>query len=333
LLRLVKNLLILLNRLNRKTVIPIPRNRERKLSNISTSFFLFVFLSVHTPISAQESIHDILNFNDCPGIDLVDNPELYVGDDLFNLINGGAELYHEYGFVEVLAADLLISGDNPVKVEIYDMGSPEAAWGIYSMTATSAAKIFNAGSDGRQGLGFAQFVKGNHMVYMYYDEIAESEILDIASCIAKNIEHESPRPDIMSIVGEGRKGPEKLVYFEGNLGLSGIYSFHYKDVFAYEEGAAAIYPDMKAFLLRYANEGECIDKYNAAREFFMNSSKYHDQITLRGSFHMKDRKEQQIDCYYETSFLIIFISSGEQDLNDIRETINQNMLFPVSDDR
>ena len=28
-------------------------------------------------------------------------PEVYAGDDLFVYINGGAEIYHEYGFVQV----------------------------------------------------------------------------------------------------------------------------------------------------------------------------------------------------------------------------------------
>jgi hypothetical protein len=96
-------------------------------------------------------------------------------------------------------------------------------------------------------------------------------------------------------------------------------------VFGYAEGAAAIYHDYKVILLNYPSQEECTDAYVDAKDFFMKSSKYHDQLVLRGSFHMKDRKEQQIDCYIENSFLLLFIYSGEMEINEIREAIIEKM--------
>ncbi len=281
----------------------------------------FSCLALH----AQQSIHDIINTDNCPGIEPVGEPELYIGDDLFSLINGGAELYHEFGFVEVLAAEFILADSTHLKAEIYDMGSPDAAWGIFSLTATSNAKVFNAGVAGRRGEGFAQFIKGNYMIYIYFDHVEIADLQYVAGCIQQKIENSYPAPLLMKSVSSGKENPDKTVYFKGNLGLSGIYSFHYKDVFGYDEGAAAIYPEMKVFLLSYKSEEDCIEKYNTAKEFFMNSSKYHDQLSLRGSFHIKDRKEQQIDCYFENTFLIVFISNGESDLNLARETVVESM--------
>ena len=276
-------------------------------------------------LQAQESINSIILPEDCPGIEVSGESKLYVGDDLFDLINGGAELYHEFGFVEVLVTEILIQGTDPLKVEIYDMGSPEAAWGIYSMTRTSNAKAFYAGVAGRKGEGFSQFIKGNYMVYMYYDQIQDTLLQYVGGCISGHIGLSSGPPALMDIVEVGEGAAGRVLYFKGNLGLSSIYNFHYKDVFGYKEGAAAIYPDMKIFLLEFENEGDCIDKYIETSDFFMNSSKYHDQITLRGSFHMKDREDQLIDCYFENKFLIIFIHSGNMELNDIRRLIVKQM--------
>lgn len=286
---------------------------------------LLFFLGAMISVGAQESLYDILPDAACPEIEIKGEPELYVGDDLFNLINGGAELYHEFGFVEVLATEISISDTTSMKVEIYDMGTPETAWGIYSLTYTSNAKPFMTGVAIRRGEGFAQFIKDKYMIYIYFDELKSAELQYVAGCLHNKIENSYHAPGLMKAVQVGRADPERAVYFKGNLGLSSIYSFHYKDVFGYKDGAASIYPDLKVFLLRYNNEGECIDKYNTAKEFFTNSSKYHDQFILRGSFHMKDRKEQQIDCHFENTFLILFISSGETDLNDIREEIVNSM--------
>ena len=60
--------------------------------------------------------------------------EVYIGDDLFIYINGGAEIYHEYGFVQV-AVQRYRRGDDNVSVEIYTMEGD--AFGIYSFARSS----------------------------------------------------------------------------------------------------------------------------------------------------------------------------------------------------
>jgi len=305
-----------------KIVIP---SVARKELNERFIIFLALLLSLSTTAYPQQTVHDIIKIDSCPDITLLEEPELYVGDDLFSLINGGAEVYHEYGFVEVLACKMQTKQGSEVKCEIYDMGSQESAWGIYSFTATSKAIPFNAGTEGRSGQGFSQFIKGRFMVYLHYETLDSDELQYFAGCIAANIENDTPQPELMINVASGAENAQKTLYFLGNLGMSNVYSFHYKDVFGFNEGAAAVYPDKKVLLLNYPDEIQCLEHYNSARDFFMNSSKYHDQRSLRGSFHIKDRKEQQIDCYFENTFLVIFISSGEQDLNQMRKRIVDSM--------
>ncbi len=281
--------------------------------------FLILFSGIL--LYSQQSISDILDLDTCRDISIHGQPEYYVGDDLFSLINGGAELYHEYGFVEVVSAEIYAGGKEALRAEIYDMGSIEAAWGIYSMTATSQERPFHAGVAGRKGKGFAQFIKNRFMVYFYFEEIHDTLLQYISGCLVRRIDGYYPRPAIMKCVEAAMPDPEKVIYFRGNLGMSSLYSFHYKDVFGAEEGAAAVYPGLKVFLLGYENDGDCIEHYNTAREFFMNSSKYHDPLSLRGSFHVKDRKDRQIDCVQELPYLLIFIHEKEMDLNPAREAI------------
>ena len=285
----------------------------------------FILLFFGILLYSQETIYDLLPDDDCQAIEVSGKPELYVGDDLFSLINGGAELYHEYGFVEVLAFDIRKQGAYLVKAEIYDMGSSDAAWGIFSMTATRNAETVEIGDAARKGEGFLQFIKGRYMIYIYYDSVEETDLYNAAGCIADNIAFSSDPPEITDFVNDVEKKAGKLIYFRGNLGLSSIYNFYYKDVFAYTEGTAAIYPEMKAFLLSYEDEVLCLEGYNSAKDFFLNSTKYHDQTSVPGSFHMKDKKERQVDCYFENTFLVIFVYSGEKDINGMREAIVDGM--------
>lgn len=74
----------------------------------------------------------------------------FVGQRLFDHINGGAELYHEFGF-ERLSVQNYMSGDEEITVELYEMDSPMGALGIYlaqvgSETPVEGLKARNSGS-------------------------------------------------------------------------------------------------------------------------------------------------------------------------------------------
>lgn len=290
---------------------------------LSKSFLLFIiaFLYSSQVILSQGSMDGVLMNDTCRDMVLVGEPEYFIGDDLFSLINGGADLYHEYGFREVVTAKYGFTAGDTVKAEVYDMGSPEGAWGIYSMTETSKARPFSAGVAGRQGEGFVQFIKGSYMVYIYHQGADAFDLQYLSGCLSAGMAGSYPQPSLMQVLESLEGEKDKIVYFKGNLGLSSVYSFHYKDVFGYAEGAAAAFPTYMVILLAYDDENACIEGFNQARDFFMNSSKYHGQMSHRGSFHMKDRKERQIDCLYEGSFLMIFIREGEMDFNPDREAI------------
>ena len=72
-------------------------------------------------------------------------PEVYIGDDLFAYINGGAEIYHEYGFVQV-SVQRYRRGDDRASVEIYTMEGD--AFGIYSFARSSSGHEVKLGNGG-----------------------------------------------------------------------------------------------------------------------------------------------------------------------------------------
>ena len=56
----------------------------------------------------------------------------YIGEALYGFMNGGSELYLEYGFKHLRAIDVTYKGED-YTIEIYKMESPEDAFGIYSI--------------------------------------------------------------------------------------------------------------------------------------------------------------------------------------------------------
>ncbi len=60
-------------------------------------------------------------------------PVVYVRKNLFELINGGADQYLDYGFQKLLHAEYARKDDPRrfLTIDLYDMGTPEGAFGIY----------------------------------------------------------------------------------------------------------------------------------------------------------------------------------------------------------
>lgn len=58
--------------------------------------------------------------------------EFYVSEELWGLINGGADLYLEYGLDRTLLQEVIYE-KNIFRVEVYGMTSVDAAFGIYSI--------------------------------------------------------------------------------------------------------------------------------------------------------------------------------------------------------
>ncbi|MDZ7292722.1 MAG: hypothetical protein ONB44_06755 [candidate division KSB1 bacterium] len=64
-------------------------------------------------------------------------PKIYTHDNLFDYIDGNCELYFSYGFESLVSATYQ-SENNPnqtVTLDIYDMGTPLGAFGVYSSQA------------------------------------------------------------------------------------------------------------------------------------------------------------------------------------------------------
>lgn len=100
----------------------------RSFSGLSIFLLLSIVFSGHISlgqdipeITAEESQELTLNRND-----------VFDGESLWGYMNGGADIYLEYGF-KILRVEELSSGDETIKLELYKMEDPISAFGIYSI--------------------------------------------------------------------------------------------------------------------------------------------------------------------------------------------------------
>ena len=93
---------------------------------------LLFFFSAAALLYAQNELPKI-EPADFDGIK-INRSEFYDGSSLWGYIDGGADLYLEYGF-DRLSAQEIQDGGSKYRVDIYKMNSPEAAYGIFSVSS------------------------------------------------------------------------------------------------------------------------------------------------------------------------------------------------------
>ena len=86
-------------------------------------------------------------------------PQEFEGEDLYLYINGGAEIYHEYGFSRVVVQEYKNRNRKSISVEIFEMESPKAAFGIYTFKSSPRGKELALGNEGRMEAYYLNFWK------------------------------------------------------------------------------------------------------------------------------------------------------------------------------
>ncbi len=74
---------------------------------------------------------------------------IYKENRLFEYINGGAEIFFEYGFSQLITQEYIYD-DESLMVDIYEMNDAAAAFGIYSINRDYKLPAINIGDDGTQ---------------------------------------------------------------------------------------------------------------------------------------------------------------------------------------
>ena len=83
--------------------------------------------------------------------------------DLYKYINGAAGAFHAYEFEVLLQRDYT-AGDIEITVEIYDMGTPLNAFGIYSAEASPRATFLQIGAEANGGKDVLNFLQDRYYV-------------------------------------------------------------------------------------------------------------------------------------------------------------------------
>ena len=171
--------------------------------------------------------------------------EVYKKDGLYGYIDGGAELFLQYGFEE-LSVIRYVGGAGPaaekeITFEVYRMASPADAFGIFSLKREGDERT-SSEIDAVHWLSASQaaLAKGNFYINITGVKATEEEIEAIAAAVSKKFGAVSVLPPELALLpSSGRiQGSERFI--KGKLAAEGESLLLDREFWGFGEGTAAV---------------------------------------------------------------------------------------------
>lgn len=160
--------------------------------------------------------------------------EHFRGDSLFEYIDGAAEMYHKYGFVEVTVARFL-KGEYTITADIYLFESPDGAFGMYTTLRPDDPDTVRIGVEGFAFGSNVVFAKGAYLANIYtYDDFdsAVGAVRSVARVLEEGLQGTTAKPALFALFPpEGRTAHSEKIFAEGFLGygfLTGVHTVDYE---------------------------------------------------------------------------------------------------------
>ena len=199
----------------------------------------------------------------------------YTQEGIYKYMDGAGELYREYDYRELFVRKLLKAGQPAVTVELFDMGTPGRAFGVFAHTRDGPEAGVGQGSEYRAGL--LCFWKGRFFACVRAEhETAEAKraVMDTGHAIAAAIKQTGPLPALLDLLPKQDLIEQNVRYFFKHTCLN----YHY---FIADDNILKLGKDTEAVLAPYRQPGGrhylLLIKYptteaaNAALESFLHA--------------------------------------------------------------
>ena len=198
-------------------------------------------LSLYCPVGltvAQAARHgggSPVVFPEVPGFALTTEATVYEPSNLWDFIDGAADLFVSYGFVDLHIAYYRSDGGVEIRAEAYRHDTPENAFGMYSQERSPGNNYLEVGTQGYVEEGIVNFLIGQYYVKLSSNQIGgavKESMLTIARRLEAAIGQTASWPGVLALLPKEERVPNSEQYIaESYLGytfLRGAYTAQYR---------------------------------------------------------------------------------------------------------
>lgn len=144
----------------------------------------------------------------------------FTGSGLYGFMNGGSDLYLEYGFEKLITRDIEYDGEE-YTVDIYEMATQLDAFGIYSLHTFKCQKADTLNYINCLSAYQYQAVVGKNYISIVFPSGSVKAIKNI-DVVFRNYADISQveKPEILEIINNKQPLSSSLKFLRGNLGVS-----------------------------------------------------------------------------------------------------------------
>jgi len=254
--------------------------------------------------------------NEMPGWFEEDVHRIYKGESLYEYINGGAEIYHEYGFKQVITQDYSNKAGESLSLEIFEMEDDTAAYGTYTFKTGTTGKRISFGNQAVIESYYINVWQAHYVVTISafsQSEEMQQALITFAEFVCKKLPTGGKAPELINIMPKDNKVEGSLKYIEGKIALYNYYHFSGKDIFQVEKAVRQLYKgdnlDYQLFVFKYQKLGKCQEILQEAESFFKNSDDYKSYKNENGMIYCRDTKENLLLIGNKAHYIIIYVGT------------------------
>jgi hypothetical protein len=147
---------------------------------------------------------------------------VYVPDDLFDYMDGQAELFFVYGFERLAVQEYQRGDEGPIIVEVYQVASPADAYGLFSFYATGQPMDLGAGGSAEPGR-LVSFWQGRFYARVFaYGEAEQESLSALARQVAVGMPEGGRLPELVTRLPQENLVPGSARFFHQKLSLDNL---------------------------------------------------------------------------------------------------------------
>jgi len=255
-------------------------------------FFVCLVLGVNNSARASDSGWKTFVFPEVTGWKQSGEIQTFQPENLFDYIDGAADLYLSYDFQELKVAEYRNEKKASVIVEVYRHRTPTHAFGIYSQERLSNANFLDIGAQGYSEKDILNFLAGDYYVKMNSFKTGPEDqeiLLNFAKKVAENLGEKETLPSILSSFPEEgkKKNSEKFIAIKF-LGYPFLHSAFTAD---YELSGTKF----KLFVIEGRDHTEC---GNIIQRYLQQTGSREKNI-IEGRYTIADPYHGKIELYWK----------------------------------
>ncbi len=251
------------------------------------------------------------------GFKIIDKPVIYHPANLWNYMNGGASIYLAYDFAELITFTTVHENSKTeIVVDIFDMGKPINAYGIYSVQRCADGKPIEWGCDGSLCGGALYFWQDHYYIKLipyYVTPRADKLLPELAGAISRKLPDDKVLPRQLAVFPEDGRIKNRDRYMKKNI----LGQDYFQNGFRMEYDLGG--KQYAILLIEAATSQETAVNFERYRAYLDEEGKIIEKISGLGedSFLGEDRYYGTVLFARRTHFII-----GVLGLKDIQATKN-----------